>query len=434
MPVPMINVLNGGAHADNSLDFQEFMVLPVGAASFAEAVRMGAEVFHALKDALKRAGHSVNVGDEGGFAPDLRAAEEALDFLMAAIGQAGLRPGQDVALGLDPAASEFHRPAGYVYAGQDRRLSAEEQVDYLAALTRAYPIIAIEDGMAEDDPAGWKMLTERLGASCQLVGDDVFCTNPRLFEQGIGQGLANAILVKPNQIGTLTEMQQVLRLAARNGYRVVMSHRSGETEDTSIADLAVAGHCGGIKTGSMSRSDRTAKYNRLLRIERELGAAAVYAGALPPGRDCRRHLRAKIFSQQGTPMRAHANAGRRWVALAAMALFVFQALIASSALASSGQGSGQAGATTIICTASGPRVVALDSEDAAQHASQQGGALPQCCTAGCAMPGGITPPALFLYSWLAPVIHHAAPAPAAAPYLSSALARLPQRSRAPPAA
>lgn len=284
MPVPMINVLNGGAHADNPLDFQEFMVLPVGATSFAEAVRMGAEVFHALKDALKRAGHSVNVGDEGGFAPDLRAAEEALDFLMAAIGQAGLRPGQDVALGLDPAASEFHRPAGYVYAGQDRRLSAQEQVNYLAALTRAYPILSIEDGMAEDDPAGWKMLTERLGASCQLVGDDVFCTNPRLFEQGIGQGLANAILVKPNQIGTLTEMQQVLRLAARNGYRVVMSHRSGETEDTSIADLAVAGHCGGIKTGSMSRSDRTAKYNRLLRIERELGAAAVYAGALPPGR------------------------------------------------------------------------------------------------------------------------------------------------------
>ena len=299
MPVPMINVLNGGAHADNPLDFQEFMVLPVGATSFAEAVRMGAEVFHALKDALKRAGHSVNVGDEGGFAPDLRAAEEALDFLMAAIGQAGLRPGQDVALGLDPAASEFHRPAGYVYAGQDRRLSAEEQVDYLAALTRAYPILSIEDGMAEDDPAGWKMLTERLGASCQLVGDDVFCTNPRLFEQGIGQGLANAILVKPNQIGTLTEMQQVLRLAARNGYRVVMSHRSGETEDTSIADLAVAGHCGGIKTGSMSRSDRTAKYNRLLRIERELGAAAVYASALPPGRDCRRHLRAKIFSVTG---------------------------------------------------------------------------------------------------------------------------------------
>ncbi len=284
MPVPMINVLNGGAHADNALDFQEFMILPVGASTFADAVRMGAEVFHALKDALKRAGHSVNVGDEGGFAPDLRAAEEALDFLMASIEQAGYRPGRDIALALDPAASEFHRPAGYLYSGQDRCLSAEAQVDYLMALTRAYPIISIEDGMAEDDLAGWKMLTERLGSRCQLVGDDVFCTHPALFQRGVEQGVGNAILVKVNQIGTLTETQQVLRLAASHGYRVVISHRSGETEDTSIADLAVACNAGWIKAGSMSRSDRTAKYNRLLRIERELGAAAVYSGLAIPGR------------------------------------------------------------------------------------------------------------------------------------------------------
>jgi len=288
MPVPMINVINGGAHADNPLDFQEFMVLPVGAATFADAVRMGAEVFHALKHALKRAGHSVNVGDEGGFAPDLRSADEALDFLMVSIEQAGLRPGQDVALGLDPAASEFHGPAGYVYAGQDKCLDAREQVDYLAALAQAYPILSIEDGMAEDDPAGWRMLTERLGTACQLVGDDVFCTHPTLFEKGVEQGIGNAILVKINQIGTLTETQQVLRIAARNAYRAVISHRSGETEDTSIADLAVACNCGWIKTGSMSRSDRTAKYNRLLRIERELGAAAVYAGSLMPAPPVRR--------------------------------------------------------------------------------------------------------------------------------------------------
>ena len=283
LPAPMINVLNGGAHADNPLDFQEFMILPVGAATFADAVRMGAEVFHALKDALKRAGHSVNVGDEGGFAPDLRSADEALDFLMASIEQAGLRPGQDVALALDPAASEFHRPEGYVYAGQDRSLSSEEQVGYLMELTRRYPIISIEDGMAEDDLSGWTLLTDRLGARCQLVGDDVFCTHPALFQAGVKQGVGNAILVKMNQIGTLTETLQVLRIAARHGYQAVISHRSGETEDTSIADLAVACNCPWIKTGSMSRSDRTAKYNRLMRIERELGAAAVYAGSLFTG-------------------------------------------------------------------------------------------------------------------------------------------------------
>lgn len=278
LPVPMINVINGGAHADNPLDFQEFMVLPVGADTFADAMRMGAEVFHALKDGLKRAGHAVNVGDEGGFAPDLRSAEDALDFLMAAIEQAGLKPVQDIALALDPAASELHSTAGYFYAGQNRHLNSEEQVEYLAALTRAYSIVSIEDGMAENDPTGWRMLTERLGADCQLVGDDVFCTNPTLFQQGIEQGMGNAILVKINQIGTLTETQQVLRLATRHGYRTVISHRSGETEDTCIADLAVACNAGLIKTGSMSRSERTAKYNRLLRIERELGAAAVYAG------------------------------------------------------------------------------------------------------------------------------------------------------------
>lgn len=280
MPVPMINVLNGGAHADNPLDFQEFMILPVGAASFAEAVRMGAEVFHSLKEVLKRAGHAFNVGDEGGFAPDLRTAVEALDFLMDSIERAGFRPGQDIALGLDPAASEFHSPAGYLYAGQDRHLGSEEQVDYLAELVRAYPIVSIEDGMAEDDPAGWQMLTARLGDRCQLVGDDVFCTNPALFQSGVEQGIGNAILVKINQIGTLTETLEVLRIAARHGYRAVISHRSGETEDTSISDLAVAGNGGFIKTGSMSRSDRTAKYNRLLRIEREIGAGAIYAGPL----------------------------------------------------------------------------------------------------------------------------------------------------------
>jgi enolase len=280
LPVPMMNIINGGAHADNPIDFQEFMILPVGAASFAEAVRMGAEVFHSLKEVLKRAGHAVNVGDEGGFAPDLRTAVEALDFLMDSIERAGFRPGQDIALGLDPAASEFHSPAGYLYAGQDRHLSSEEQVDYLAELVRAYPIVSIEDGMAEDDPAGWQMLTARLGDRCQLVGDDVFCTNPALFQSGVEQGIGNAILVKINQIGTLTETQEVLRIAARHGYRAVISHRSGETEDTSISDLAVAGNGGFIKTGSMSRSDRTAKYNRLLRIEREIGAGAIYAGPL----------------------------------------------------------------------------------------------------------------------------------------------------------
>jgi len=283
LPVPMINIINGGAHADNPLDFQEFMILPVGAETFAEAIRMGAEVFHTLRGKLLAAGHSVNVGDEGGFAPVLRTAPEALDFIMASIEQAGLRAGTDIALALDPAASEFHTDAGYRYQGEGVVRSREQQVDYLARLVRDYPIVSIEDGMAEDDPAGWQVLTARLGDACHLVGDDVFCTHPRLFEAGISAGIGNAILVKANQIGTLSETLQVLGIARRAAYGAVMSHRSGETEDTTIADLAVAANCGLIKTGSLSRADRTAKYNRLLRIERELGAAAVYAGrdALP---------------------------------------------------------------------------------------------------------------------------------------------------------
>ncbi|WP_315131488.1 phosphopyruvate hydratase [Achromobacter marplatensis] len=283
LPVPMINIINGGAHADNPLDFQEFMILPVGAETFAEAIRMGAEVFHTLRGKLLAAGHSVNVGDEGGFAPVLRTAPEALDFIMASIEQAGLRAGTDIALALDPAASEFHTDAGYRYQGEGVVRSREQQVDYLARLVRDYPIVSIEDGMAEDDPAGWQVLTARLGDACHLVGDDVFCTHPRLFEAGISAGIGNAILVKANQIGTLSETLQVLGMARRAAYGAVMSHRSGETEDTTIADLAVAANCGLIKTGSLSRADRTAKYNRLLRIERELGAAAVYAGrdALP---------------------------------------------------------------------------------------------------------------------------------------------------------
>jgi enolase len=278
LPVPMINVINGGAHADNPLDFQEFMILPVGADSFSEALRMGAEVFHTLRHALKTAGHSVNVGDEGGFAPALRSAPEALDYLVAAIERAGLRSGTDIALALDPAASEFHGDGGYRYAGENLVRNAQQQAAYLAELAQRYPIVSIEDGMAEGDISGWKVLGAALGDACQLVGDDVFCTNPTLFEAGIAQGIGNAILVKINQIGTLSETWNVLRQAQRAGYGVVMSHRSGETEDTSIADLAVAANCGMIKTGSLSRADRTAKYNRLLRIERELGVAAVYAG------------------------------------------------------------------------------------------------------------------------------------------------------------
>lgn len=278
LPLPLINVINGGAHADNALDFQEFMIAPVGAPTFAEAVRASAEVFHTLRGLLKAAGHNTNVGDEGGFAPALRTAEAALDFLVDAIGRAGYRAGEDIALALDPAASELYVDGTYRYAGEGVTRSHTEQVDYLTGLVARYPIVSIEDGMAEDDVAGWQLLTQRLGKRCQLVGDDVFCTHPVLLREGVDRGMANAILVKANQIGTLSEMLETVSVARGYGYAAVMSHRSGETEDVTIADLAVATRCGQIKTGSLSRADRTAKYNRLLRIERMLGTSAAYAG------------------------------------------------------------------------------------------------------------------------------------------------------------
>ncbi|GFH38783.1 phosphopyruvate hydratase [Streptomyces pacificus] len=279
LPTPMINIINGGAHADNGLDFQEFMIAPVGAPSMAEAVRIGSEVFHTLRDLLRAAGHNTNVGDEGGFAPDLATADEALEFIVKAIEKSGFRPGRDVALLLDPASSEFYRDGAYHYAGEKRVRSVTEHADYLADLTSRFPIVSIEDGMAQDDFEGWRYLTDAISSTCQLVGDDVFCTNVRLLQDGIDRGLANSILVKVNQIGTLTEMLDTANTAFRAGYSVVMSHRSGETEDTTIADLAVALNCGQIKTGSLSRSDRTAKYNQLIRIEEELGSESVYGGA-----------------------------------------------------------------------------------------------------------------------------------------------------------
>ncbi len=278
LPTPMMNVVNGGAHADNPIDFQEFMIMPVGAPSFAEAVRWGAETFHALKSALKKAGHNTNVGDEGGFAPDLPSAEAALDFCVKAIEAAGFKPGVDIALALDPAASEFFKDGAYVYSGEGKTRSVEEQVDYLAKLADAYPILSIEDGMAENDWAGWKLLTEKLGSRRQLVGDDIFVTNVEILERGIKEGVANSILIKVNQIGTLSETLAAVDMAQRAGYTAVMSHRSGETEDSTIADLAVATNCGQIKTGSLSRSDRLAKYNQLIRIEEELGDQARFAG------------------------------------------------------------------------------------------------------------------------------------------------------------
>ncbi|MFE4968693.1 phosphopyruvate hydratase [Streptomyces sp. NPDC056660] len=278
LPVPMMNIVNGGAHADNPLDFQEFMIAPIGAATFAEAVRMGSEVFHTLRGNLLAAGHSVNVGDEGGFAPDLRTAGEALDFVVRAIEQTGYKPGTDITLVMDPASSEFFHDGGYDYTGEGVRRTPAEHADYLAALVDRYPVASVEDPMAEDDHAGWRDLTARLGDRCQLTGDDVFCTNETLLRAGIRDGIANSILVKVNQIGTLTETLATVATAHRAGYTVVMSHRSGETEDTTIADLAVATGCGQIKTGSLSRSDRTAKYNQLFRIEEELGAQARYAG------------------------------------------------------------------------------------------------------------------------------------------------------------
>jgi enolase len=279
MPVPMMNIINGGAHADNSVDMQEFMVLPVGAPSFAEAVRCGAEVFHALKAVLSKRGLGTAVGDEGGFAPDLPSNEAAVEVILEAIAKAGYRAGADVALGLDVASTEFCRDGRYVLESEKRSLTAEEFAEYLAAWVKKYPIVTIEDGMAEDDWSGWKRLTERLGSSIQLVGDDLFVTDARTLKKGIDAGVANSILIKVNQIGTLTETLEAIALAKQSGYTTVVSHRSGETEDTTIADLAVGADAGQIKTGSLSRSDRVAKYNRLMKIEAELGADARYPGA-----------------------------------------------------------------------------------------------------------------------------------------------------------
>jgi enolase len=278
LPVPMMNIVNGGAHADNPIDFQEFMVMPVGATSILEAVRIGSEIFHTLKGALKKAGHNTNVGDEGGFAPNLPSAEAALDFVMKAIETAGYKPGQDVVLGLDCASTEFFKNGAYHYEGEGVTRSIAEQAQYLAKLVSAYPIATIEDGMAEDDWEGWKQVTDLIGGKCQLVGDDLFVTNVNRLSQGIAKGVANSILVKVNQIGSLTETLAAVDMAHRAGYTAVMSHRSGETEDSTIADLAVATNCGQIKTGSLARSDRTAKYNQLIRIEEELGNTVVYAG------------------------------------------------------------------------------------------------------------------------------------------------------------
>jgi enolase len=278
LPVPMMNIINGGVHADNPIDFQEFMIVPLGAVSFAEALRAGSEIFHTLRAALKAAGHNTNVGDEGGFAPNLPSAEAALDQVVAAIKQAGYAPGKDVAVALDPAASEFFSGGVYRYAGEGKMRSIEQQVEYLATLVKNYPIVSIEDGMAEDDTRGWQMLTQKIGHRCQLVGDDVFVTNVARLTEGIKNGVGNSILIKVNQIGTLTETLAAVEAAHKAGYTAVMSHRSGETEDATIADLAVATNCGQIKTGSLARSDRTAKYNQLLRIEEELGAQAVYPG------------------------------------------------------------------------------------------------------------------------------------------------------------
>jgi enolase len=278
LPVPMMNIINGGVHADNPIDFQEFMIVPVGAASIAEAVRMGAEVFHALRHALKGAGHTTAVGDEGGFAPNLASTREALDFVMAAIEAAGYKSGQDIYIALDVAATELFGEDRYVLKGEKRSLTSDQLTAYYAELVGSYPIFSIEDGMSEDDWDGWRVLTDALGDRCQLVGDDLFVTNVTRLKRGIDDGIANAILVKVNQIGTLTETLDAVRMAQEAGYAAVMSHRSGETEDATIADLAVATNCGQIKTGSLARSDRVAKYNQLIRIEEELGAKARYAG------------------------------------------------------------------------------------------------------------------------------------------------------------
>jgi enolase len=279
LPTPLMNIINGGAHADNPIDIQEFMIVPVGAESMADAVRMGSEVFHALRKGLKEAGHNTNVGDEGGFAPNLASADEALAFIMRAIEKAGYTPGEDIALALDVAATELFKNDAYHLLGEGKVLNGEAMGAYLEDLCLRYPIISVEDGCAEDDFAGWQALTHRLGERVQLVGDDLFVTNLERIALGIDQGLANSVLIKVNQIGTLTETLDAVDLAHRHGYSAVMSHRSGETEDTTIADLAVAAHCGQIKTGSLARADRTAKYNQLLRIAEELGPSGIYAGA-----------------------------------------------------------------------------------------------------------------------------------------------------------
>jgi enolase len=278
LPTPMMNIVNGGVHADNPIDFQEFMIMPVGAETFSEGLRVGVEVFQTLKKALHDKGFSTNVGDEGGFAPNLKSAEEALDFVMKAIESAGYKPGEDVVLALDPASTEFFKNGTYVYEGEKKTRSIDQQAKYLAELTSRYPIASIEDGMAEDDFDGWKKVTDLIGTKCQLVGDDLMVTNVERLSQCIEKGLGNSILVKVNQIGTLTEALAAVETAHKAGYTAVMSHRSGETEDSTIADLAVATNCGQIKTGSVARSDRTAKYNQLLRIEQELGPQAKYLG------------------------------------------------------------------------------------------------------------------------------------------------------------
>jgi enolase len=278
LPVPMMNIINGGAHADNPIDIQEFMIMPVGAATCADAIRMGAEVFHTLRKSLKDAGHATNVGDEGGFAPNLKSADEALGFVMKAIEGAGYKPGEDVVLALDCAATEFYKAGKYAMEGEGKSLDGAGMAKYLADLVARYPIVSIEDGMSEDDWQGWKALTEAVGGKCQLVGDDLFVTNTKRLKEGIDKGIANSILVKVNQIGSLSETLDAIAMAQAASYTAVISHRSGETEDSTIADIAVATNAGQIKTGSLSRSDRTAKYNQLIRIEEELGDTARYAG------------------------------------------------------------------------------------------------------------------------------------------------------------
>ena len=278
LPCPMMNIVNGGAHADNPIDMQEFMILPIGASTMAEAIRYGSEVFHTLRKELSAAGHSTNVGDEGGFAPNLKSAEDAIGFILKSIEKAGYKPGEDIALGLDCAATEYFKKGKYEMEGEGKSLAPDANAQFLSDLVSRYPIVSIEDGMSEDDFDGWKALTELIGDKCQLVGDDLFVTNMKRLELGFQQGMANAILIKVNQIGTLTETLDVVEMAQRSGYSAVMSHRSGETEDSTIADLAVATNCGQIKTGSLSRSDRTAKYNQLIRIAEMLDDQGEYAG------------------------------------------------------------------------------------------------------------------------------------------------------------